>query len=117
VVLLIALLLAVLLVPSPWSIVIVVLGVVGEVAEIVWGRRLARRWRAKTGPEAMIGKPAEVVAACRPLGKVRVHGELWQARCALGADPGDTVRIESIDGLTLVVTPEAAPGAEARSEA
>jgi membrane protein implicated in regulation of membrane protease activity len=51
----------------------------------------------------MIGEEAQVVAACRPLGEVRVQGELWRARCDEGADPGETVRIETIEGLTLVV--------------
>ena len=46
---------------------------------------------------------AEVVARCHPLGRVRVQGELWQARCDEGADVGDTVRIERIEGLTLIV--------------
>jgi membrane-bound serine protease (ClpP class) len=59
---------------------------------------------AQDGPEAMIGEEAEVVSACRPVGEVRVQGELWQARCDEGADAGDTVRIERLDGLTLVVT-------------
>jgi membrane protein implicated in regulation of membrane protease activity len=35
-----------------------------------------------------------------------VLGELWEARCAEGADVGERVRIEALDGLTLVVTPE-----------
>jgi membrane protein implicated in regulation of membrane protease activity len=36
---------------------------------------------------------------------VRVRGELWEARCDAGADPGDTVRIDALDELTLVVSP------------
>jgi membrane protein implicated in regulation of membrane protease activity len=35
-----------------------------------------------------------------------VLGELWEALCAEGADVGQTVRIERLDGLTLVVAPE-----------
>jgi membrane protein implicated in regulation of membrane protease activity len=54
----------------------------------------------------MIGKRAEVVVACRPDGQVRVHGELWAARCAAGADVGATVLVEGLDELTLVVVPE-----------
>jgi membrane-bound serine protease (ClpP class) len=52
----------------------------------------------------MIGQEAVVVSPCRPLGEVRVHGELWQARCEDGAEAGERVRIEGIEGLTLVVT-------------
>jgi membrane protein implicated in regulation of membrane protease activity len=89
--------------PSPANALVVVLGVIGEVGEIVWGRRLAKRWRPKTGPEAMIGQTATVVEACRPDGTVRVHGELWEAHCPEGADPSDTVRIAALEGLTLTV--------------
>lgn len=104
-ILLLALLLAFFVVPMPWSVLVLLAGVVLEVGEVVWGRRLARKWRARTGAEAMIGATAEVVSPCRPRGQVRVHGELWQATCDEGADVGDTVRIEAIDGLTLRVAP------------
>jgi membrane protein implicated in regulation of membrane protease activity len=103
-VLLIALILSLFVVPWPWSVLVLVAGVAGEVGEIVWGRRLARRWRPRTGAEAMIGREAEVVSPCRPKGQVRINGELWNARAETGADPGDTVRVDAIDGLTLVVT-------------
>lgn len=101
---------------APWPLnLILVLGGLGiEVVELTWGLRLARRWRPRTGAEAMIGQVAEVVAACRPAGQVRVHGELWQARCDDGADVGQRVRIERLEGLTLVVAPTVRdpPGAE-----
>jgi membrane-bound serine protease (ClpP class) len=54
----------------------------------------------------MIGQLAEVVSPCHPTGQVRVLGELWEARCAEGADVGQSVRIERLDGLTLVVALE-----------
>jgi membrane-bound serine protease (ClpP class) len=105
-ILLLSVLLATFVVRWPWSLVIVSVGVVVEVGEVVWGRRLAKRWRPRTGPEAMIGKRAKVVSTCRPDGQVRVQGELWEASCALGADIGDKVRIEALEGLTLVVVPQ-----------
>jgi membrane-bound serine protease (ClpP class) len=104
-ILLLALLLAFFVVPMPWSILVLLAGVVLEVGEIVWGRRLAGKWRVRTGAEAMIGATAEVVAPCRPRGQVRVHGELWEAVCDAGAEVGRKVRIERVDGLTLVVVP------------
>jgi membrane protein implicated in regulation of membrane protease activity len=105
--------------PWPWNLIAVVAGVGIEAVELVWGFRLARRWRPQTGAEAMIGQVAEVVAACHPTGQVRVQGELWEARCAEGADVGQSVRIEELDGLTLVVGPTSglakpAPGAQSR---
>ena len=53
--------------------------------------------------QALIGRAAKVVTVCRPDGQVRVAGELWQARSALGADPGDEVVIRGVEGLTLLV--------------
>jgi membrane protein implicated in regulation of membrane protease activity len=105
VVLVLALLLVLFVLPMPWAVVVLALGVVGEVGEIVWGRRLARRWRPRTGAESMIGREAEVVSACRPTGQVRIGGELWGARAEAGADPGEIVRVDAVDGLTLAVSP------------
>jgi membrane-bound serine protease (ClpP class) len=99
----VALVLALLFLDWPWNGLAILGGLAIESAELAWGLSLARRWKPATGAEAMIGEEAEVVAACRPLGEVRVRGELWQAHCDEGADVGETVRIESIDGLTLVV--------------
>ena len=106
----VAILLALLFLPWPWNLVVILCGLAVEAGELTWGLRLARRWRPATGAEAMIGREAEVTSACRPEGQVRIHGELWQARCAAGADAGDTVRVERLDGLTLVVTPVSPPG-------
>jgi membrane protein implicated in regulation of membrane protease activity len=90
-------------VPWPWNLLVLCLGVAGEVGEIVWGRRLAKRWRPRTGAEAMVGMEAEVASTCRPRGQVRVQGELWEATCDEGADPGDTVQVTEVHGLLLVV--------------
>jgi len=101
----VAIVLALIFLPWPWNLVAILGGAAIEVGELTWGLSLARRWKPKTGAEAMIGEEARVVAACRPLGEVRVQGELWQARCDEGADAGETVSIESIEGLMLVVRP------------
>jgi len=102
VVLTLAIILALFL-PWPANLIVLCLGVVSEIGEIVWGRRLAKRWRPRTGAEAMVGLEAEVASPCRPRGQVRVVGELWDAICAEGADPGEIVRVTSVDGLKLVV--------------
>ena len=109
------LLLAILLVivasiASPWGLIVILVACVLEVGEIAflrrWARRLDRRTKKTTGTEAMVGAAAEVVESCRPIGTVRVNGELWQARCDAGADPGETVRVQAVDGLLLVVARE-----------
>ena len=99
----VAIILALLVFPWPWNLFAVLTGLLIEVGELTWGLRLARRWRPRTGAEAMIGKTAEVLTPCRPKGQVRVDGELWEAYCAEGADAGEAVTIERLDGLTLVV--------------
>jgi membrane-bound serine protease (ClpP class) len=105
-------------VPWPWTLLVLAIGVVAEIGEVIWGRRLARRWRAKTGAEAMVGRDARVVEACRPDGRVRIDGELWQASCPAGADVGDTVRVEGVRDLTLDVVPVAQtdPGSSQRDD-
>lgn len=99
----VAIVLALIFLPWPWNLAMILGGLVIEVGELAWGLSLARRWRPRTGAEAMIGEQATVVSACRPLGEVRVRGELWRARCDEGADADETVLIERIEGLTLIV--------------
>lgn len=94
-----------LVLPHPANLVVLVLGAAGEVGEIVWGRRLARRWRPKTGVETLLGQTADVVVECRPRGQVRIHGELWEAECPAGAEVGETVRVVGREELTLTVAP------------
>ena len=98
-----------LFVPWPWKLLVLGAGIVAEGGEVIWGRRLARRWRPKTGAEAMIGMRAEVVSSMHPTGQVRVNGELWEARSTARADPGETVVVRGMDGLTLVVDPLPGP--------
>ena len=96
-------LLAVFVLPSPWGIVAVAGGGALDVAESLILLRWSRRRRAATGAEALVGEAAVVVTPCRPLGQVRVRGELWAARSSSGADPGQDVVVRGLDGLTLLV--------------
>jgi len=94
-------------VAPPWSVVLVLVACGLEAIEIVflrrWARRLNKRTKQTTGAEAMIGQPAQVVEACDPKGAVRLRGELWEARCDAGAAAGETVTVQALEGLTLVV--------------
>jgi membrane protein implicated in regulation of membrane protease activity len=100
---LIALLLALFVLPSPWGVVAVVVAAAFEVVEafaFVWW---SRRRRPVVGSEALVGKRAAVVSDCLPDGRVRIDGELWKAHCEQGARTGETVVVRAIEGLTLVV--------------
>lgn len=101
-----AVLLALFVVPRPWGLVLVAAAAVVEVGESFFWLHLSRRRRIQMGAETLIGATARVVSDCRPLGQVRLRGELWGARCEAGASAGDTVRIVDRDGLTLLVEPE-----------
>ncbi len=107
-VLLLAILLAVFLpISEAWSVALIVAGCALEVVEVAalrkWSKRLDKKTKPTTGAESLIGESAKVVEACRPTGMVQLRGELWEARCEEGAALGETVRVESLDGLTLVV--------------
>src|SRR5438477_7838095 len=94
------------LLPSPWNVVAAAVCVPLFFGEIFAWNRTVRRRRKVVDVETLVGQTAEVREACRPLGLVFVAGELWAARCATGADPGDVVRVAAVDGLTLEVTAE-----------
>lgn len=65
----------------------------------------ARRNPVHTGYEELIGQEGDVRVALDPLGQAFVSGALWRAESADGSPiaRGVRVRVESVDGLTLVV--------------
>jgi len=65
-----------------------------------------RRRAVVSGPEEMIGLPGEVVSWSGRTGRVRAHGEIWQARADNTFSPGNRVRVRQRDGLVLLVEPE-----------
>ncbi len=103
---LLAILLAIFVLPLHWGLVAILAGLTVEVGEAWLWVYLSRRRRAVTGAEGLIGRRARVVDPCRPEGRVRVHGELWNARCDSFAEVGESVRVLSVDDLTLHVEPE-----------
>lgn len=72
----------------------------------------SRREPVRTGHEEMVGLPAEVRVPLTPEGQVFAQGALWRARLVDGGPDrlgvGGRVRVESVDGLTLVVKPATA---------
>lgn len=64
---------------------------------------LALRQKTVTGPEGLVGETAVARTDLAPAGKVLVHGELWDARAASPVRAGESVRVEAVEGFTLVV--------------
>jgi membrane protein implicated in regulation of membrane protease activity len=101
--LVVALLLAFFVLDAPWDLLVVVGAIALEVGEIFFWFWYSKRRRVQVGVETLLGRTGVVITACRPLGQVRVGGEIWAARCNAGADVGTAVRVDGRDGLTLVV--------------
>jgi membrane-bound serine protease (ClpP class) len=59
-----------------------------------------------SGREEMIGATAEAIDSFSESGQVRAHGEIWSARVSEPVTRGQSLRIRSIDGLTLEVEPD-----------
>jgi membrane protein implicated in regulation of membrane protease activity len=90
---------------GPWNwIAFIVVTLLWLVELYGWNRTVRNRRRA-VGVETLIGQTAVVTEACRPVGQVRLGGEIWEARCQAGAGAGDEVRVIGRDKLTLVVEP------------
>jgi membrane-bound serine protease (ClpP class) len=101
----IAVLLTIFVLSPPIGAAVVVLAAVFEVGEVVFWRRFLRRYRVSTGVEALLGESVEVVQACNPSGRVRVRGELWNARAPQPMQVGEVGRVTAVDGLTLEIVP------------
>ena len=63
----------------------------------------SRQRPVTTGQEEMVGSRARVVEWRGSDGRVRIHGEIWQARGPAGLQPDQEVRVIGIDGLTVEV--------------
>ena len=65
-----------------------------------------------TGAEEMIGSHGQVIGWTGGEGRVRVHGEIWQASAAAPLRRGQTVRVTALRGLTLEIEPSSESGEE-----
>jgi membrane protein implicated in regulation of membrane protease activity len=112
----IALVAAVLFVPSPWGMWLVVGAVCVDLAEtagmVAWSRRRRASGPPAVGAEAIVGRTGITLSRLDAdrdgaRGQVRVDGEIWRARATEPVDAGVTVVVRSFDGLVLEVEPPA----------
>jgi membrane protein implicated in regulation of membrane protease activity len=103
------LILALIFLPWPWNFVVIGAAAIFEAVLATAGVRYTRRGRSTVGAQTMIGANAEVITPLEPTGQVRINGEIWEAHAdniaQAGVGVGETVRIRSIEGLTLEVEP------------
>ena len=101
----VALVLALTVLPSPWGAIAVIVAAIIDVVEtgvFVWW---SRRRRASVGAETLVGRRAVVVRALAPRGQVKLDGEVWEARSETVLVPGDDAVVTGLDGLVLDVEP------------
>ncbi len=65
----------------------------------------ALRTKTKTGMEGLVGEIGVVRTRLAPRGQIFLRGELWNAESEGEAEPGESVRVTGMDGLTLRVVP------------
>lgn len=112
----IALVVALLFVPSPWNVVLVAGAALVDVVEtgvfVWWSRRRRSLGVPGVGAEAIVGRTGVTLQRLDPgggraWGQVRVDGEIWGATATEPIEPGIPVIVRAIDGLVLEVEPSA----------
>ncbi|HET9592969.1 MAG TPA: NfeD family protein [Solirubrobacterales bacterium] len=102
---------------------LIALGVVSAISFYFISRKVLAAHRdphVRTGTEEMVGSTAEARSSIDPEGRVWLGGTIWSARLAPGSGPvglGDRVKVEAVDGLTLVVRPEPQTAVQSREGA
>jgi membrane-bound serine protease (ClpP class) len=90
---------------------LIALGVLSIVSFYFITRKVIEAHRSRpvrTGAEELVGAVAEARSTLDPEGMVWVGGTNWSARVADGTGSvrlGDRVRVDAVEGLTLVVSP------------
>ena len=95
---------------------LIALGIISAVSFYVVARKVvvAHERPAGGGAADLVGSLAEARSSLEPEGQVLAGGGIWAARLASDSgpvQPGDRVRVEAVEGLTLTVRAEA-PAAE-----
>ena len=101
----VAIALALTVIPSPWGWVTVIVAGLIDVAETTFFVRWSKRRRATVGAETLVGRTAVVARALTPMGQVKLDGEVWEARADYDLVPGDAVVVRAVEGLVLDVEP------------
>jgi membrane-bound serine protease (ClpP class) len=106
---LLALLLAIFVLPSPWGLVAIVVALVIDLTEVGVGLWWNRRRKTRVGVETLVGRHATAVEQLALEGQVKVGGEIWRARSSVPCEAGSDVVVLAVHGLTLEVEPASAP--------
>ncbi|MBI2566830.1 MAG: nodulation protein NfeD [Candidatus Schekmanbacteria bacterium] len=93
---------------DPWLIASITGSTAAIVLSIASALARAARLPPRTGLQDMVGATGTVVTRIAPEGQISTRGELWRAVAldptAAPMEPGQAVRVASVQGLTLLVT-------------
>jgi membrane-bound serine protease (ClpP class) len=64
---------------------------------------LSHKRKSVTGMEGMIGEIGQALSDVYTEGRVRVHGEIWQASSEEPIPSGEKVRVLSVSGMKITV--------------
>jgi membrane-bound serine protease (ClpP class) len=59
--------------------------------------------RSFVGQEGLVGLVGRAETDIAPMGKIFVHGEIWNARSERPINRGDRVKVVTVDGMTMTV--------------
>ncbi|HOP61938.1 MAG TPA: nodulation protein NfeD [Spirochaetota bacterium] len=85
------------------SIIAMIIVVLAFVFLVVRSIINVHRTQATTGREGMIGEEGIALSDFTDIGKISVHGEIWNAEFPGDVKKGDKLIVEQINGMTLVV--------------
>jgi membrane protein implicated in regulation of membrane protease activity len=102
---LVAIVLAIFVLPQPWGLAAVAGGATIDILQTVAFLRWSQRRRPSVGAETLVGRVAVAVTGLDPRGQVRLDGELWSAESDVPVDPGGEVVVLTVQGVTLRVRP------------
>ena len=104
--LLVAILLAIFVLPAPWGLVAVGIGAALEICESLGFLWWSKRRRASVGAVTLVGRRGVVVTPVVPRGQVKVDGEIWEAESDVPLDRDTRVVVRGVRGLVLDVGPD-----------
>jgi membrane-bound serine protease (ClpP class) len=91
-------------IPMEWIVFVTVLTLGGIGTLLIVARRVRRR-PVQGGVDGLVHEHGIARSALQPLGKVFVHGELWDAEAEQPVDAGEAVEIVAVHDLILAVRP------------
>ena len=89
----------------PWQLLVVIPLALVEIGEIFLWLKL-RDMPEKAGASTLVGREAEVVEECAPMGQVKVAGQIWTAVSSSPVPRYAKVVVTGFEGIRLQVAPQ-----------